>query len=124
MIIDLQRFVETERRYWEELETILRSLEGNPDRKFDLAQLKRFHYLYERASADLGKITTFASERDIRPYLESLVARAYGEIHETREKQHHFDLRKWFLHTFPQTFRHHINGFWLAVAITVAGFAF
>jgi uncharacterized membrane protein SpoIIM required for sporulation len=124
MIIDIQRFVETERKYWEELETILRSLENNPDRKFDLAQLKRFHYLYERASADLGKITTFASERDIRSYLESLVARAYGEIHETREKQHHFHLRKWLLQTFPQTFRNHINGFWLALAITIAGFLF
>ncbi|PWT91576.1 MAG: hypothetical protein C5B54_05045 [Acidobacteria bacterium] len=124
MIIDVQRFVQSERKYWQELEEILRKFEANPDSKPELTQLKRFHYLYERASADLGRITTFASEREIRSYLESLVARAYGEIHETREKQYRFSLRRWFFQTFPRTFRSHIAAFWLAVAITMLGFTF
>lgn len=124
MIIDVQRFVEQEKHYWEELEAILKRLEANPDHRLDLTRLKRFHYLYERASADLGKITTFASEREIRSYLESLVARAYGEIHETRDKPHIFSFRRWFFGTFPQTFRKHANAFWLVVAITVVGCTF
>lgn len=124
MIIDVQKFVESERQYWDELETMLVRLEGDSYLKLDLANLKRFHYLYERASADLAKITTFAAERDIRGYLESLVARSYGEIHESREKPHRFAPMRWFLRTFPQTFRRNVNAFWLALAITIAGCVF
>jgi uncharacterized membrane protein SpoIIM required for sporulation len=124
MIIDLQKFVTIERPFWTELESVLNLLENNPGRKLSLEELRRFHYLYERASADLGRIMTFASEPEICRYLESLVARAYGEIHETREKQTDVQLVKWFLHTWPQTFRRHIRAFWLSVIITVAGVIF
>ena len=77
MIIDLQKFVQSERRHWAELESFLDKLENDPGFQLGLESLKRFHYLYERTSADLAKITTFASEPETRRYLESLVARAY-----------------------------------------------
>ncbi len=124
MIIDLQKFLETGRPAWAELEQILGKLEDEPNWRMDLAQLKHFHYLYELASADLGKIVTFASEPETRRYLESLVARAYGEIHESREKARGLRLVHWFFNTFPQTFRRHIRAFWLAVAVTLAGCLF
>jgi uncharacterized membrane protein SpoIIM required for sporulation len=124
VIIDLHKFLETERPAWAQLEQILGKLEDEPNWRMDLGQLKHFHYLYERASADLGKIVTFASEPETRRYLESLVARAYGEIHESRAKARRLDLLHWFLHTFPQTFRRHIRAFWLAVAVTLAGCLF
>ena len=90
MIIDLPRFVEEERPFWTELDTMLRRLEDDPLRALDLEQAKRFHYLYERASADLAKIMTFSAEPETRRYLEALVARAYGEIHEARGRPHRF----------------------------------
>ena len=124
MIIDLHKFLETERPAWTELEKTLVKLEDEPNWRMDLAQLKHFHYLYERASADLGKIVTFASEPETRHYLEALVARAYGEIHESREKAHRLRLFHWFFILFPQTFRRHIAAFWLAVAVTLAGCLF
>lgn len=124
MIIDLQKFLETEHPSWTELEKILGKLESEPNWRMDLAQLKHFHYLYERASADLGKIVTFASEPETRHYLESLVARAYGEIHESREKAARLDLFAWFFQTFPRTFRRHLRAFWLSVAVTLAGCLF
>ena len=124
MIIDVPRFVQAEKHYWEELERQLSRLEADPDFKMDLPQVKRFHYLYERASADLGRITTFGTEREIRAYLESLVARAYGEIHETREKPHRFQPLHWFFIIFPQIFRKNIRAFWLSIAVTLAGCAF
>jgi hypothetical protein len=80
--------------------------------------------LYERTAADLAKITTFSSEPETRRYLESLVARAYGEIHETRERNRRINPLKWFFETLPQTFRRHIRAFWMSVAITLAGCAF
>ena len=124
MIIDLQKFVASERRHWADLESLLDKLENDPGFKLSLDQLKHFHYLYERTSADLAKITTFASEPQTRRYLESLVARAYGEIHETRETPHRLAPVHWFVNTFPQTFRRHLRVFWLSVGITIVGSLF
>jgi uncharacterized membrane protein SpoIIM required for sporulation len=124
VIIDLAKFVAAERPFWNELDLFLKKLEDDPHRAVPLGQARRFHYLYERAAADLAKFNTFANEPETRRYLESLVARAYGEIHETREKPHRFQPGRWFIVIFPQTFRRHIDVFWLAAAITLAGCAF
>lgn len=124
MIVDLQKFIVHERPVWTELEKILDRLEADPNQQLSLAQVQRFHLLYERTAADLARITTFSSEPETRRFLENLVARAYGEIHETREKQRHFSPLEWFLKTWPQTFRRHIRAFQLSVAITLAGCAF
>lgn len=121
MIIDLPRFLTAERPHWSELEALLNKLETEPNLALSLESTRRFHYLYERAAADLAKIMTFAAEPELRRYLENLVARAYGEIHETREKQHRFEPWAWFFRTLPHTFRRHAGAFWLAVGITLAG---
>jgi uncharacterized membrane protein SpoIIM required for sporulation len=67
---------------------------------------------------------TFSSEPEIRRYLENLIARAYGEIHETRDKQRRLKPLTWFLQTLPQSFRRHAKAFWLSVAITCVGIIF
>lgn len=124
MIIDLQKFLSEERRHWTELERMLDGIERYPERHLELTELLKFHELYERASADLAKIATFASEPEIRRYLERLVARAYGEIHETREKRRRLNGWRWFVETFPRAFRRRVGAFWLSFAVTVAGCVF
>jgi uncharacterized membrane protein SpoIIM required for sporulation len=124
MIIDLQKFIAEERPYWSELEAILDQLEKKPEVKLALRHLDRFHYLYQRASADLAKISTFSAEPNTRLYLESLLARAFGEIHETREKPHRLKPLHWFFNTFPQTFRKHIRAFWISLIAMMVGAAF
>jgi uncharacterized membrane protein SpoIIM required for sporulation len=124
MIIDLTRFLAEERKHWTALEATLDRLERNPEQRLQLAELLNFHELYERTSADLAKIETFASEPEIRRYLEGLVARAYGEIHETREKQKRLNPWHWFVATLPRTFRRHLGPFWLSFAVTIAGCVF
>jgi uncharacterized membrane protein SpoIIM required for sporulation len=124
MIIDLQKFITEERPYWSELEAILDKLEKKPEVKLELKHLERFHYLYQRASADLAKISTFSAEPNTRLYLESLLARAFGEIHETREKPHRLKPLHWFFNTFPQTFRKHIRAFWISLIAMMVGAAF
>lgn len=123
MIVDLQKFVGGERPYWSELEGILERVENDQSFAMNLEQLRRFHFLYERTSADLAKLATFSSEGEIQRFLESLIARAYAEIHETREKPHRLAPVRWLFHVFPQTFRRHIRAFWLSLAITIAGCA-
>jgi uncharacterized membrane protein SpoIIM required for sporulation len=124
MILDLPRFLAAERRYWTELESAIDRIESEPARRPQLEEIKNLHYLYQRASADLAKIATFSSEPETRRYLESLVARAYAEIHESREVRRRVNVWRWLVQELPQTFRRHVRAFWLAVAITLAGCAF
>jgi uncharacterized membrane protein SpoIIM required for sporulation len=124
VIIDLQKFMESERPYWSELESMLNRMESDPQHRLPLDRLRHFHYLYERTSADLARIMTFSSEPEIHRYLENLIARAYGEIHETRDKQYRLKPVTWFLQTLPRTFRRHAKAFWLSVAITCVGIIF
>jgi uncharacterized membrane protein SpoIIM required for sporulation len=124
VIIDLDRFIAAGQPSWTELETLLDRLEADPGFVLGLAQARRFHLLFERTAADLARLSTFASEPELRRYLESLVARAYSEIHATRARPHRLAPLRWFLRTFPQTFRRRIGAFGLSVAVTVAGCVF
>lgn len=121
MIIDLERFVVQERPHWQRLEGILKQAEDGRTRKPSLAELKEFHYLYERTAAGLARINTFSSERELREYLEHLVARAYTELHTSRERPHRLAPLTWFFHTLPQTFRRQAAAFWVATALMLAG---
>lgn len=124
MIVDLQRFITAGRPCWTKLEQMVQRLEAEPELKMTLPELQLFHHLYERTAADLAKFTLLSSEPETRRYLEILVARAYGEIHETRERRGRLFPLKWFFQTLPQTFRRHVRAFYLSVAITLAGCAF
>ena len=86
MIIDLRQFIQEERPFWDELEDVLEKRVSSPGTSMTLQDVVRFHYLYQRASADLGRMTTFSAEAATIRYLEFLVGRAYSEIHETRHK--------------------------------------
>jgi len=121
VIIDLPRFIAMARPTWTELESILKQLEAEPNLRLKLDALQRFHELYERTASDLAKLNTFSSEPETRRYLENLVARAYGEIHETRQRRRRIYPLRWFFQTLPQTFRRHIRAFHLTLAITFAG---
>lgn len=124
MIIDLDKFVVQEKPYWKRLERFLARFEDDYRTRLSIDEVKEFHYLYERAAAGLARITTFSAERELRDYLEHLVARAYGEIHETREKPHRFSPLDWFFKTLPQTFRRQAGAFWLATLVMLAGAVF
>lgn len=124
MIIDLQRFITEERPYWKELEQMLHVWEERTAYRMTVPQVKRFHYLYQRTSADLAKVMGLSAETDIRRYLESLVSRAYSDVHEIRSRSQRIKPLAWFLHTFPQTFRRHIRAFWLSITVTIVGVMF
>ena len=74
MIIDLRQFIETERKIWDELSQRIQRLETDPNTPLSVADAERIYYLYERTSAALVRITTFAAE-------PSLVLSATPEAH-------------------------------------------
>ncbi len=122
MIIDLPRFVRTEKVYWDELQKLLEGIEADPGRRMPLADIQRMHYLYERCSADLARLNTFSTEPRLQAYLESLVSRAYSEIHETRAP---LRIRwKTVILAFPRAFRRHLGAFNLSLGVTLLGCAF
>ncbi len=107
-----------ERPFWEELSTLLRHQEEQPDRRTSPEEARRFHYLYLRISSDLVKLRTFAGEVEVVRYLEDLVARTYGRLNEGDTSRVHFRPWHWLIYTFPCTFRRH----WIAFALSFGTF--
>lgn len=123
MIIDLARFVQVGRPHWESLEQMLTRLENDPQQRMPVTESIRFHSLYQRAAADLARMEPFASDSDLRSYLENLVSRAYGEMQE-RTSRGRLRPWHWLAVTLPVTFRRRVTAFQLAVLLTLAGCAF
>src|SRR5678815_3906772 len=105
MVIDLPRFIAAGRPIWTELEGMLDQFQAEPRRSLTLEAAQRFHFLYQKVSADLGRVATFSSEPELRQYLESLVARAYAEINETRTRGARWRPLRWLLVEFPTVFQ-------------------
>jgi uncharacterized membrane protein SpoIIM required for sporulation len=124
MIIDLERFVTRERPYWQELEGYLDKHEERSGYRMSVDEAQRFVYLYERCSSDLARLAPGGLAADVRSYVESLVARAYAEIHEGRRDTSRPRPVRWFLRMFPQIFRRNIRPFWLSAALTISGVLF
>jgi uncharacterized membrane protein SpoIIM required for sporulation len=124
MIIDIDRFIVEERPYWKELESFLLKHEERTTYQMSVDEAQRFLYLYERCSSDLARLASGPVANELRAYVESLVARAYAEIHEGRKSRPGFKPLRWFFHGFPQTFRHHLRPFLLAAALTISGAVF
>ena len=124
MIIDLKKFIACERPFWNEMESLLAHNERDPYRRMSFDEIKRLHYLYQRASSDLARISTFSAERAITDYLEAMVSRAYAIIHAGRQERLRFSFWRWFWGHFPQTFRRRRRAFALALAILLAGALF
>ncbi len=121
MIIDLARFVEKERPFWNELERALEQIESG---RLDLAEVeesRRVLVLFQRACSDLDRVGQANAEPELRAYLEALVARGYAEIHSAQAYVSRFQPLHWFLHLFPQTFRRQAWAFYLSSALTVVG---
>jgi len=118
VILDLDKFIARERPYWDELGDMLKRRDEQPDARFTLEEARRFYYLYQRTSADLVKLNTFAGEVETTRFLERLVARAYSRLHESGGESAPFRPWHWLTRTFPATFRRH----WIAFALSIGAF--
>ncbi len=122
MMLNPNAFIARQKPCWDELAQALDELERG--RRMTLDTLKRVHYLYEVTAADLVKLRECVAETELRGFLETLVARAYSEIHESRSRRLRFQPLRWFMSTFPAAFRRHARAFWFSLAVTCAGMLF
>lgn len=121
MILDLEKFIQTGQPFWTELETLLGAIEKMPGRSLSFHEIRRLYYLYQRVSADLARVETFAAAPEIRAYLEALVARTYAEIHDHRHPARFFGLWHWFSVIFPSTIRRHPAALALSTSAVLVG---
>lgn len=124
MIVNLERFLAEERPRWERLDAVLRTMAEDPWRKLPLAEARELERLYQRAAADLARLSSYAAEPEARRYLENLVARGHAEIHGARGEGGRLRPGEWFARTLPRTFRRQLRAFWFALALTAAGTGF
>lgn len=124
MIVDLERFIATERPRWERLDAVLRRMADDPWRRLSFAEVRELDGLYQRAASDLARLATFSAEVDSRRYLEGIVARGYAEIHGAAAGTRRFRPWHWIARTFPSTWRRRARGFWFAAALMGAGVLF
>lgn len=107
MILDLSKFAAQRRPLWQEYEKLLNRLDSGETRRLDLPQIKRLRYLQDAVSSDLVKVRTYAADPGTTHYLEALVARGFGVIHENRTgARFRFNIAA-FLALFAATVRKH-----------------
>jgi len=123
MILDIQKFIHSRRAEWDEFETMINALEAN-SQPLGLEEIRRFHHLYEKTAADLMKLKTFASEPQTRSYLESLIARAYGEMHGSFRRPPIWKQFSTLLAAFPAAIRRHVSLLYITLALFSAGLVF
>jgi uncharacterized membrane protein SpoIIM required for sporulation len=121
VIVNLDKFILRQQPIWDEYETMIESLENDATRRLDLQGIQRLRYLHERVAGDLVRIRTFASEPETLGYLESLLARGFGFIHENRGAR--FKLRSCLriFSLFPATVRRHSRPLLLVVLAFLFG---
>lgn len=124
MILDIARFIANRRPLWKEYEALLHSMTEVNGFRLNLEQIKRLRFLQDAVSADLIKLRTFASDPVTTEYLESLVARGFGVIHENRTGARlRFNLVG-FLVEFATTVRRHSGALFFVIAVMGIGAVF
>ena len=120
VIVDLEKFIKQEQPYWDELEGLLALRTKDAAHESDLAESRRFYYLYRRATSGLARIQPFAAEISLTAKLDSLVSRAYPYVHGGRKEKTRFRPLHWFCVGFPCAFRRQFTAFiFISVTITL-----
>ncbi|HWF47808.1 MAG TPA: stage II sporulation protein M [Bryobacteraceae bacterium] len=122
MILNLERFLARERPYWDQLDRALQPFDRDRFHRPTMEESLAIFDLYQRATADLVRLQE-AAQPELSAYLETLVARAYTQIHSVRRRGRFRPLH-WITQTFPLTFRRQWRAFILACCLMSLGAGF
>ncbi len=116
MIVNLEKFVQKEESYWDELSTLLAKLQQQTASS-NFFELQRLLYLYDRVSADYTKVANYSNSQELIDYLENLTVSAYSFIHNNQKQRVKMHLVKWLFVEFPKVFRQNLR--YVVIATTV-----
>lgn len=118
MIANLNRFKLRRQPLWREYDELLTRLESDVSLRLDIGEIQRMRALHETVAGDLTRVRTFAAEPETVAYLESLLARGFGFIHDNRRKRRGLPKFKRAFPLFAVTVRKHR----LSMALVLAAF--
>ncbi|MEW5800695.1 MAG: stage II sporulation protein M [bacterium] len=121
--MDLNRFIQERKTRWEELERMLLKIERAGISSLTLDEARHFGRLYRSTSSDLIQARHITANYEILHYLNSLVARSYGHIHEGSTFRFR-DIVLFYLETFPNLVRKNWSMVCLALLTLLIGFLF
>lgn len=119
MIVNLESFVARERPKWKELDKALQRFESDRFYRPSFEEVNRLFELYQHCAADLARLQE-SSQPELSDYLESVVVRAYAQIHSVRKRGRVHPFR-WLMQTLPQTFRRQWRAFIAATLLLILG---
>ncbi len=120
MIVNLEKFIQKEERYWNELSTLLEKLQQQTTSS-NFSELQRLLYLYDRVSADYTKVANYSNSQELIDYLENLTVSAYSFIHNNQKQRVKIHLAKWLFSDFPKAFRKNLRYVVIATAVFMLG---
>jgi len=124
VILDMHRFLESSRPVWRDLEKRLEHLENDPDPQWSLVETEQFYRLYQQTSAHLAEVRHLTAERELRGYLEQLVARSYARIYVRGVEKNRRRWWQWFTAAFPAAVRRHSKALAMSVGLFLLGCVF
>lgn len=104
---------------WRELDALLRRVDAAGLRSLGPDVLERLVVLYRAATADLARAQTEGWPRQVREYLNELVARAHGRVYAAQPRAR-VGLLAYFFGAVPMTFRRRWHYVAAATLLTVA----
>lgn len=120
------KLLEEKKNNWQRLEDLLNIADSSPLGTLSKEEVRELGQLYRRAASDLAIARAETRDPKLLNYLNSLVIRGHGKVYRA-ESQGVKMIWNFFAKDFPQTFRKHINYFFLALTISfffaIAGFA-
>ncbi|MEM9026520.1 MAG: stage II sporulation protein M, partial [Verrucomicrobiota bacterium] len=124
MILDVEKFIRNRQRDWSRYETLLGVLEDRGRRSLSLEEVVEFHRLYEELGADLVRLKAAAFEPATRTYLESLLARGFGELHGSRRARFSWRVISSAVAEFARVVRRHSKSLGFCITLFLLGGVF
>ncbi len=115
------QFLQKHSQSWEELKTLTDLLDKKGVSKLNPKQLRRFLYLFRKASHNLAYCRTHFKKSDTIQYLNSLVGRAHNHIYSVK-KTNFSVILKYFSSGFPRQARLFKNFIFISFFIFLLGF--
>lgn len=124
MIANLNRFKLRRQPLWQEYDELLVRLESDVSLRLGIREIQRMRDLHETVAGDLTRVRTFAAEPETVEYLESLLARGFGFIHDNRRVRARLPGLRTVLPLFAVTVRKHRGSMALVLAAFFLGAVF
>jgi uncharacterized membrane protein SpoIIM required for sporulation len=118
--MNVERWVAKRRLVWQQLEELLKQIDGRGISSLDRDQVKNLGRLYRAASADLSRARAMNLGSDILSYVNNLVVKAHNQIYQ-RPKNRLRDFINFFYATFPGLVRQNIIYIAVAFLVFLAG---